>query len=48
MTTTTVEKIEIHSGVPMDVLETIMPKSVIPREYGGTNDVHYPQPVTEA
>ena len=44
----TAEKIEIHSGVPMDVLEMIMPKSVIPREYGGTNDIHYPQPVTEA
>ena len=44
----TAEKIEIHSGVPMDVLEKIMPKSIIPREYGGTNDVHHPQPVTEA
>lgn len=44
----TAEKIEIHSGVPMEVLEKIMPKSVIPREYGGTNAIRYPQPVTEA
>ena len=43
----TAEKIEIHSGVPMDVLEKIMPKSVIPREYGGSNDVNFPHPVTQ-
>ena len=43
----TAEKIEIHSGVPMDILEKIMQNSVIPREYGGSNDVNYPHPVTQ-
>ena len=43
----TAEKIEIHSGVPMGVMEKIMPNSVIPREYGGSNDVPFPQPVTD-
>merc|ERR1712232_1038318 len=38
----TVAKIEVHSGLPLERLKEIMPLDVIPRAYGGTNDVPYP------
>ena len=44
----TAEKIELHSGIPTGEFERIMPVSVIPIEYGGTNDVEYPPAVTTA
>lgn len=44
----TAEKIELHSGIPTAEFERIMPKSVVPIEYGGTNDVEFPPAVTAA
>jgi len=44
----TAEKIELHSGIPTGEFERIMSPSVIPVEYGGTNDVEYPPAVTTA
>jgi hypothetical protein len=37
-----VAKIQIHSGVPKDLLLERIPESVLFQEYGGTNDAEYP------
>jgi CRAL/TRIO domain len=38
-----VAKIQIHSGVPKDVLLERIPESVLFQEYGGTNHAEYPK-----
>ena len=39
----TAEKIELHPGVPLDRFREIMSDDVIPLEYGGSNEMSYPQ-----
>jgi CRAL/TRIO domain len=40
---TVVTKIQIHSGVPKDILLERIDESVLFQEYGGTNDEEYPK-----
>lgn len=40
---TVAAKIEIHSGVPTELLESRIDKSVLFEEYGGTNSGHFPK-----
>jgi len=39
----TAEKIELFAGVPYDRFKELMSDDVIPLEYGGKNDIDYPQ-----
>ena len=39
----TADKIELFSGVPLDRFREMMGEDVIPIEYGGKNDIDYPQ-----
>ena len=39
----TAEKIELFAGVPYDRFKEMMSDDVIPMEYGGKNEVEYPQ-----
>ena len=44
---TTSQKIELFAGVPLDRMKELVPASVIPIEYGGTNsEIDYPQTET--
>lgn len=38
----TASKIDLHAGVPHSRLRKLLPEDVIPKEYGGTNEVEYP------
>mmetsp|Transcript_24129 Transcript_24129/g.39267 ORF Transcript_24129/g.39267 Transcript_24129/m.39267 type:complete len:81 (-) Transcript_24129:248-490(-) len=39
----TADKIELFSGVPSERFKELMGEDVIPAEYGGRNDIDYPQ-----
>jgi hypothetical protein len=43
----TAGKIELHPGVPHGRFAELLPEDVIPVEYGGRNDVDYPQTASE-
>ena len=39
----TAEKIELHAGLPIDRFKEMMSVDVIPLEYGGKNEIAYPE-----
>ena len=39
----TAEKIELHAGLPIDRFKEMMSVDVIPKEYGGKNEIAYPE-----
>ncbi len=39
----TAGKIELFAGVPLERFREIMDEDVIPKEYGGRNEMDYPQ-----
>lgn len=43
----TAEKIELFAGVPYDRFKELIPEDTIPTEYGGKNEIDYPQTALE-